>query len=313
MTLLLVKSGGESAVPEWQKHFATYAPHLTVRWWDDPTVDPDAVDYVVVWDPQPGRLARMRNLKVIFSSAAGVDNIVRDPELPRHLPIVRMATPENAQTMGEYVCLAALSILRDHQRMMELQATRGWVEFEPPRTALDTRVGILGFGHLGQAAARMLRGLGFHVHGWSRGRKVVEGVKSYAGEAELESFLQHTDILVGLLPDTPDTRGLIDARRIAMLPKGAGIINAGRGTLIVIPDLIAALDSGHLDSAVLDVFETEPPEPDHPAWDHPRITVTSHIAGYATRRDRAATVARNIAAFERGDPLPNIYDPERGY
>ncbi|HTC07362.1 MAG TPA: glyoxylate/hydroxypyruvate reductase A [Acetobacteraceae bacterium] len=313
MTLLLVKSGGEVAFPEWQAHFATYAPHLAVRWWEDPSVDPDTVDYIVVWEPQPGRIARMRNLKVIFSSAAGVDHIVRDPDLPQHLPIVRMATTENAQTMGEYVCLAALSILRDHQRMMELQAMRGWVEFEASRTAPDTRVGILGLGHLGVAAARMLCGLGFQVHGWSRGRKIVEGVKSYAGEAELESFLAHTDILVGLLPDTPATRGLINARRIAMLPKGAGVINAGRGTLIVIPDLIAALDSRHLDSAVLDVFETEPPDPDHPVWEHPRITVTSHIAGYATRRDRAAAVARNIAAFERGDPLPNVYNPERGY
>ena len=313
MTLLLVKSGGEAAVPEWQAHFATYAPHLTVRGWDDPSVDPDAVDYIVVWDPQPGRIAQLRNLKVIFSSAAGVDNIVGDPALPRHLPIVRMATGENAQTMGEYVCLAALSILRDHQRMMDLQATRGWVEFEAKRTAPETRVGILGLGHLGQASARMLRGLGFQVHGWSRGRKHIEGVKSHAGEAELESFLWHTDILVGLLPDTPQTRGLIDARRLALLPKGAGVINAGRGTLIVIPDLIAALDAGHLDSAVLDVFAIEPPVPDDPVWTHPRITVTSHIAGYATRRDRAATVARNIAAFERGETLPNIYDPERGY
>lgn len=313
MTLLLVKSGGEAAFPEWRAHFATYAPGLTVRWWEDQSVDPDSVDYIMVWEPQPGRIAKLRNLKVIFSSAAGVDHIVRDPDLPRHLPIVRMATTENAQTMGEYVCLAALSILRDHQRMMELQATRGWVEFEAARTAVDTRVGILGLGHLGTAAARMLRGLGFQVHGWSRGRKIVEGVKSYAGEAELESFLQHTDILVGLLPDTPATRGLIDARRLALLPKGAGVINAGRGTLIVIPDLIAALDSGQLDSAVLDVFETEPPAPDDPVWAHPRITVTTHIAGYATRRDRAATVARNIIAFERGEPLPNVYDPERGY
>ena len=130
MTLLLVKSGGEAAFPEWQAFFATYAPGLTVRWWEDPSVDPDAVDYIVVWEPQPGRIAKLRNLKVIFSSAAGVDHIVRDPDLPRHLPIVRMATTENAQTMGEYVCLAALSILRDHQRMMALQATRGWVEFE---------------------------------------------------------------------------------------------------------------------------------------------------------------------------------------
>jgi glyoxylate/hydroxypyruvate reductase A len=313
MALLLVKSGGESAVPDWQAQFAAVAPDLEVRSWDDPSVDPDAVDYVLVWEPQPGRLARLRNLRVIFSSAAGVDHIVGDPDLPRHLSIVRMATEETAQTMGEYVCLAALSILRDHQRMMALQAARDWEEFQPPRTAVDTCVGIMGLGHLGQGAARMLRGLGFPVIGWSRNRKSVDGVESFAGDGELDAFLERTDILVGLLPDTPDTRGLIDARRLARLPRGAGVVNAGRGTLIVIPDLIAALDSGHLDSAVLDVFETEPPVPDDPVWAHPRITVTSHVAGYATRRARAAAVAQGIAAFERGDALPNVYQPERGY
>jgi glyoxylate/hydroxypyruvate reductase A len=313
MPLLLVKSGGKAAVPEWQAHFAEAAPWLDVRWWDDPGVDPDDVDYILVWEPQPGRIARLRKLRVIFSSAAGVDHIVGDPELPRHLPIVRMATGENAQTMGEYVCLAALMILRDYPRMVALRTARDWVEFEPPRTALNTRVGILGLGHLGQAAARMLRGLGFQVAGWSRSRKELPEVGSFAGIEELNLFLGQSDILVGLLPDTPETRGLIDARRIARLPRGAGIINAGRGSLVVISDLIAALDSGHLDSAVLDVLEFEPPPPDHPAWSHPRIIVTTHIAGYASRRDRAFHVAAAIAAFERGEELKNVYQPERGY
>lgn len=313
MPLLLVKSGGEAAVAEWQAHFAAAAPHLDVRWWDDPAVDPAAVDYVLVWEPQPGRIAQLRNLKMIFSSAAGVDHITCDPDLPRHVPIVRMATSENAQTMGEYVCLAALSILRDHQRMMALQAAREWVEFEPPRTALNTRVGIMGLGHLGRAAARMLHGLGFQVSAWTRSRKSEPEVRSFAGPDELDLLLDETDILVGLLPDTPQTRGLIDARRIARLPRGAGIINAGRGNLIVTRDLIAALDSGHLNSAVLDVFEVEPPPPDDPVWAHPRITVTTHIAGYASRRDRASYVAAAIAALERGEALANIYQPERGY
>jgi glyoxylate/hydroxypyruvate reductase A len=129
----------------------------------------------------------------------------------------------------------------------------------------------------------------------------------------LPGFLAETDILVGLLPDTPETAGLINADRIAHLPQGASIINAGRGSLIVMDDLIAALDSGHLSGAVLDVFETEPLSPEHPAWRHPRIGITSHVAGFASRPARAAYVAEALAAHAQGREMPNLYRPERGY
>ena len=311
--LLLVKSGGAAALPEWQACFAEAAPDLLVRWWDDPTVDPDAVTHVLVWEPQPGRLARYANLSVIFSSAAGVDHITCDPDLPRGVPIVRMATEETAQTMGEYVCLAALSILRDGNRLADAQAARRWDSFEQPHTALDKRVGVMGLGNIGQVVARMLRGLGFSVSGWARSRRELDGVKVYSGEDGLDGLLAESDILVGLLPETPQTRGLIDRARIRRLPRGAGIVNAGRGSLIVMPDLIAALDDGHLGAAYLDVFDPEPLPADHPAWRHPRITVTSHVAGFASRRARARAVAAALAAQARGEPLPNLYCPDRGY
>jgi glyoxylate/hydroxypyruvate reductase len=311
--LLLVRSGGEAAIGEWQGHFRALRPELDVRWWNDPAIDSTAVTYILAWEPEPGRIAGYPNLRVIFSSAAGVDHITRDPDLPKHLPIVRMATTETAQTMGEYVCLAALAVLRNWRRIMTAQTERRWDEFEAGRTALTTRVGIMGVGNLGRVAARMLQGLGFQVSGWSRSAKALDGIRTYAGESELQAFLGETDILVCLLPDTPETRGLLSARVLAHLPRGAGIVNAGRGSLIVMPDLIAALDAGHLSTAVLDVFETEPLPPDDPAWRHPRIIVTSHIAAYATRRARAGYVAEAIAAFERGEALPNLYDPVRGY
>jgi glyoxylate/hydroxypyruvate reductase A len=143
---------------------------------------------------------------MIFSSAAGVDHIERDPTVPPNLPIVRMASEETSQTLGEYVCLAALSILRDQRRMMEAQAERRWDTFEPPYTALDKRVGIMGFGTIGQVAARMLSGLGFQLAGWARTRKSVDGITMFAGDDELAAFLSRCDILVNLLPDTPQTR-----------------------------------------------------------------------------------------------------------
>jgi glyoxylate/hydroxypyruvate reductase A len=311
--VLLVKSGGDAALPEWQSVFAELAPGLTVRGWTDRTVDPDAVTYVLVWEPDPGRLKRYRNLRVIFSTAAGVDHIVKDPDLPRGVPIVRMASDETAQTVGEYICLASLSILRDAKRLAAAQADARWDPFEPPRTALATRVGVMGLGNIGQVAARMLRGLGFPVAGWARSRKSLAEIETYAGMAELDRFLARTDILVGLLPETAETRGLLDRHRIAQLPRGAAIINAGRGSLIVMADLIAALDDGHLGAAFLDVFDPEPLQADHPAWRHKRITVTSHIAGYASRHARARAVVAALSAYERGETLPNLYHPDRGY
>jgi glyoxylate/hydroxypyruvate reductase A len=311
--LLLVKSGGAAALPEWRALFAELAPGLEVRAWDDSRVDPDAVTYVLAWEPEPGRLARYRALRVIFSTAAGVDHITRDPDLPRGVPIVRMSSTETAQTVGEYVCLAALSILRDAKRLAAAQAARRWDPFEPPRTALDTRVGIMGVGNIGQVAARMLLGLGFPVAGWARTRRDVAGIEVHAGPDELDGFLGRSDILIGLLPETAQTRGLLDRSRIRRLPRGAGIINAGRGSLMVMSDLIAALDEGHVGAAFLDVFDPEPLPPDHPAWRHPGITVTSHVAGFASRRSRARAVAAALAAYEAGSPLPNLYCADRGY
>ena len=311
--ILLVKSGGENAVPEWRDVFAQLCPDLDVRWWDDPEVDPAAVRFVLVWQPQPGRLAGYTSLKVIFSSGAGVDHITDDPQLPRHIPIVRMGSAETLQTMGEYVCLAVLAIQRELKRALNAQAEARWDEFQGSRTAPQTRVGIMGLGNIGQTAARMLRGIGYPLAGWSRKRKSLENMTCFAGIEELDAFVRQTDVVVGLLPETPLTRGLLNASRLALLPRGAGIVNAGRGSLIVLSDLIAALDSGHLSSAVLDVFEDEPLKPEAAVWRHPRIIVTGHIAGFASRRARAEHVARGIAAYRRGDPLPNLFQPERGY
>ena len=215
--------------------------------------------------------------------------------------------------MGEYCCLAALSILRDYPRMIAAQAARHWDTYEPPHTARDKCVGIMGFGTIGQVVARMLSGLGFQLAGWARSRKSVDGITMFAGDDELAPFLARCDILVNLLPDTPATRGVLDARRLAWLPRGAGVVNGGRGTAIVLPDLIAALDSGQIGAAVLDVFEEEPLPADNPAWTHPRITVTGHLAGYASRRARAASVAATLAAMERGETVPHLYDRARGY
>jgi glyoxylate/hydroxypyruvate reductase A len=309
--ILLVRSGGHAALPEWQESFAAVLPGVEIRWWDDAQVDPARVRYALVWEPDPGRLRQYPALELIFSSAAGVDHILRDPDLPQGVPIIRMGAEETTQTVAEFICLATLAILRDLPRITAAQREARWDGFERGRTARQTRVGIMGMGRIGRAAADMLGAIGFAVHGWTRTRR--DGEEGFAGMEELDAFLGRSDILVAVLPDTPETRYLMDAKRLAALPRGAGLVNVGRGTLCRVGDVIAALDSGQLSTAVLDVFEQEPLPADNPAWHHPRIIVTSHVAGYASRPGRAESVARCIRLHEAGEPIDLLYDPARGY
>jgi glyoxylate/hydroxypyruvate reductase A len=175
------------------------------------------------------------------------------------------------------------------------------------------RVGVMGLGVMGMRAAAMLRALGFPVSGWSRGRKSVPGMACHAGAAELGGFLAGTDLLVSLLPATEATRGILAAPLLAQLPRGAMLVNAGRGMHQRIADILAALDSGQLAAAVLDVFETEPLPPEHPAWTHPRLTVTPHLASTPSRAERARFVAAQIAAIGRGEAPAPLWNPETGY
>ena len=306
----MVKSGGRTGFEEWAAHFSEIAPALTVKFWEDAA--PHEVDYAMVWDPEPGRLAAMAQLRCIFGAGAGVDLIVRDPDFPAHIPLIRMTPAGAAQRMGDYVCWAALHLLRGGRRMALAQARREWEDFSCA-SAPDTRVGIMGLGVMGARTAAMLQGLGFPVHGWSRSAKGLPGVTDYVGDAALGDFLAATDLLVCLLPDTPATRGILAAPLFEKLPRGATLINAGRGAQQNLPDILAALDSGQLAGAVLDVFEPEPLAADNPAWTHERLTITPHVASLPPRRERVEWVAACIAGIEAGRWPDKIFNPELGY
>ncbi len=313
MTILAIRHGGASALAEYGPHFAEFAPGLELRLWDDPALDPATVDYALVWGRDPERLARMVNLRALFSPGAGVEHIVSDPAWTDRVPLVRMFTDGFARRMGEYAILGALALMKDLPRNIAGQQGERWDQFDPEPIAPEVRAGILGMGNLGGAAARMMRDFGFPTAGWSATRKAIAGVGSFTGIDELPAFLARTDMLVMMLPDTPATRGIMNAQTLALLPRGAGVVNAGRGPQLVLADLIAALDSGHLHGAFLDVFDPEPPPPGHPVWRHPRIIMTPHNAAFDTRRERARFVAGAILAHGRGEVLPNLYQPTRGY
>ena len=310
MSRIAIKSGGPAALPDWRAGFAAATPGIEVIGWQEPGAA--QADYALVWDPEPGRLAAMPNLLCVFGAGAGVDLITSDPAFPRGVPLVRMAPPEASQRMGEYIAWAALHLLRDGQRIARQEAARHWDEFHG-RCASELRVGVMGLGVMGLKAAEMLRALGFAVSGWSRTRKSVPDMLCFAGEAELGDFLSRCDLLVSLLPATEATRGILAAPLLARLPPDAMLVNAGRGMHQRLDDILAALDSGQLSAAVLDVFETEPLPPDHAAWTHPRLTVTPHLASTPSRPERARFVAAQIARIECGEAPAPLWNPETGY
>ncbi len=278
--------------------------------------DAASITHAAVWKPDPGMLAGLPNLRAIFNLGAGVDALLADKTLP-DVPLIRIIDPDLTARMTEWVTLQALYHFRQMPHYLARQAEAVWEQLDQPG-AHEVRVGILGMGVLGRDCADVLKRIGFQVAGWSRSGKAVEGFEMFGGEAGLPAFLARTDILVALLPLTEATRGVLDRKLFAGLARdgrlpGPVLINAGRGGLQVEADILAALDDGTLAGASIDVFETEPLPADNPLWKHPRMIVTPHVAADSTPEGLVAGIVRDIAAFERGEELPNRVDRATGY
>ena len=307
---LLFRSTVDSAA-RWRAQLTRLTQQLDIRVWPE-IGKPAEIEYALVWRPEPGFLASLPNLKLILSLGAGVDHLLGDPQLPQHLPIVRLVDPHMTDAMSEYV---VLQVLRLHRRDLDYRAQQEaglWRELDQ-KNAVDRRVGILGLGELGRDAAKKLRALGFDVAGWSRGERTVPGVASYAGANGLPQLLGRSEILVCLLPLTAETEGILNGSTLALLPKGAALVNAARGAHLVEEDLLAALASGQISAAVLDVFREEPLPAGHPFWRHPRVILTPHVAAFTNPATAAPIILDNIRRFEEGRPLLNQIDPARGY
>lgn len=300
-----------AATARWRALLGALLPEHEIRYWPE-TGDPAAIEYALVWQPEPGLLAALPNLKLIVGLGAGVDHLLRDPALPRGVPIVRLVDPYMTDAMSEYVVLQVLRLHRQDLDYAAQQRAGVWEEREQ-KNAAERPVGILGFGTLGQDAGRKLRALGFDVAGWSRGARAIAGFRTFAGPAGLDALLARSEILVCLLPLTAETAGILNAGTFARLPRGAGLVNAGRGGHLVEDDLIPALDSGQLSGAALDVFREEPLPADHPFWRHPRIVVTPHVAAETHPPTAAAIIRDAIRCCEAGLPVANVVDLARGY
>lgn len=297
----------------WQRALAPHLPGLDWRVWPDAIGDAADITVALVWRPRPGALKDFPNLKAIYNLGAGVEMLLGDPTLPRHLPLIRMVDPALTAGMTEYVVHRVLHYHRRFDLFANRQRDRVWKWMDAPETSAR-RVGILGLGVLGRDAAEKLSGLGFRsIAGWSRTPQEVAGVEGFHGPDGLAPFLERSEILVCLLPLTPETTGIINAQTLARLPEGAFVVNAARGGHVVEADLLAALDAGHIAGAALDVFAAEPLPADSPLWGHPNVMVTPHIASLSVPASAAPDIAANIRRIEAGETPTDLVDRERGY
>lgn len=310
MSLLIVAPGQDS--DWWARELGKASAGMDVRVWPE-AGDPADIRYALAWKPPHGALAAYPNLKAVFSLGAGVDHLLSDPDLP-DVTITRVVDPYLTSAMTEYVVLHVLRHHRGQPALDAQQRAHVWDDRASSlRQADEQPVGIMGLGELGRAAADALAALGFDVAGWSRSPKEIPGIRCFHGADGLEDFLDRTRILVCLLPLTPETEGILDARLFDRLPDGASLINAARGGHLVEDDLLAALESGRIAHATLDVFRTEPLPDDHPFWDHPAVTVTPHNASITDPRSVVSQILENVARAEAGRPLLHTVDRAAGY
>lgn len=306
----LVFYSGVDESAAWRDAIRGELPDLEFRTWPE-AGDPADVRYALVWKPPEGFFQAFPNLSLIINLGAGVDAILARSDLPP-VPISRISDPHMARMMASYVVFAVLRYYRDIPAFERAQRRREW-HYIHPREPGELTVGVMGLGELGRRAAEELGRWGFTMRGWARSRHRIDGVETFAGREELNDFLDGLDIVVILLPLTPQTRGLIDRSLLEALPRGAKLINAARGEVIDEAALLEALRSGHIAEATLDAFATEPLPPEHPLWDLDRVLITPHLASIAIPRTAARQIADNIRRVRNGREPVNLVDPARGY
>jgi glyoxylate/hydroxypyruvate reductase A len=270
------------------------------------------IEVALAWKPASGLLASFPNLKLIVSLGMGVDHLLSDDKLPAGVPITRIMDDGLIGQMSEYALYWALRHHRDIDKYAASQRAKQW-KVEDFVDTIHRRIGILGLGTIGQDTAKKFAALGFPTAGWSRTAKSLPGIETFHGQDGFRRLLAESDILVNVLPLTRETRGILDAKAFAALPKGAYVINMARGGHVVDEALLAALDSGHLSGAALDVFNQEPLPAEHPYWTHPKVHVTPHIAGATNPRTASPGVIENIKRLRSGGELMHCIDPKTGY
>jgi len=298
----------DTKVEPWLQGLQAALPGADITVWQPGA--PQA-DYAVVWAPPQQFLDEQPSLRALFNIGAGVDALLK-LRIPPGCRVVRIDDGGMAVQMAEYVCHAVVRHFRELDAY-EADMRAGRWGFRRPRVRAEFPVGVMGLGVLGERVARALAHFDFPVNGWSRSAKALDGIRTYSGAEGFHDFLAASRVLVNLLPLTPETQDIIGRDTLARLQPGGYVINVARGAHLVEEDLLAAIDSGHLAGATLDVFRTEPLPAGHPFWTHPKITATPHTSARTMREESIAQITRKMAALQRGEPVAGTVDPVRGY
>ena len=310
MKLLVYTAASNTAA--WVEALSRAIPGASISIWPEDATGATGADYALVWKPPPELLAKLGSTKAIFNLGAGVDSLQSIPRSLRAVPLIRLEDAGMAEQMAEYVVHAVLRRYREFDTYAQSQRDAIW----QPRHRIDKsgfRVGILGMGVLGVAVAAALASFGFPIDGWSRSRKQISDVRSFAGRAELGEFLGRCRVLVCMLPLTAETRGMLNRVTLSQLSQAAYVVNVSRGALLVDEDLLALIESGAISGATLDVFQEEPLPPSHAFWHHPSITVTPHVSAVTRIEESVAQIAAKIRRLEAGLPVSGVVDRARCY
>jgi glyoxylate/hydroxypyruvate reductase len=306
---ILVQSTGIDVVPAIIAELRALQPNWLYEAWPNNI----GASYAIVWKPPKELFERNAQLKGAINYGAGVDAILSMDSVPPHIPIIRLEDAGMAQQMAEYALYGVIHHHRHMQVYAAQQRKRVWLQHEDRANLQRPVVGMMGLGEMGGHVAKKIAAFGYEARGWSKSMRAIEGMKCFAGTDEFDEFLSATNVLICMLPLTEETRGVINAQTLAKLPRGSFLVNAGRGAHMIEADVLAALDSGQLAGALLDVFGTEPLPDDNPLWSHPNVIVTPHIAATTPIRDACAQIVDKIERMERGDLVSGIVDRSIGY
>lgn len=309
MNLLIISQKMNQS--DWAEALQALEPGLNVSIYPNDT-SRDEVVFALAWHPPQGVFSLYPNLKCIASTGAGVDHILRDPDIDPNVEITRVVDRKLTDDMTSYLVAQVMCQMRNVSHYKLLQTNNEW---QPKRNKDKSKIsiGIMGFGVLGEDAAGKFRNLGFQVRGWANSPKNIDGIKIFVDKAEFNDFLSKSDILICLLPLTSATVNILNRQTFNQLPDGAFVINVARGEHLVEEDLLEAIDKGKLSGACLDVFREEPLPKDHIFWHHPKVTVTPHVASITSPESVAPQIIENYRRLREGQPLLNVVSREKGY